>query len=140
MDVHCVHNNLDSLFARRIVGNLDALLNEHNELLKIFISHMHKLETNSHAVVINPDKKPAGEHIRTFNAHVLDDVAGIMIGDRAATRKIVIRRRNNNLQFTADTHRSYDALQCPLMIWKRQDGYYINIKQRDSATGAKLTL
>ncbi|XP_068992255.1 uncharacterized protein [Neodiprion pinetum] len=137
VDARCGYNNLDSFFARRIVSDLDSLLNEHNELLKIFKSHMHKLQSDNHAIVINPDKTPAGEHIRRFNAPVLDDVAGIMVGDRTAKREIVIRRRNNNLQFIADTHRSYDALQYPLMFWKGQDGYCINIKQRNPATGAE---
>jgi hypothetical protein len=35
---------------------------------------MHKLQSDNHAIVINPDKTPAGEHIRRFNAPV-DDVA-----------------------------------------------------------------
>ncbi|GFU62969.1 helitron_like_N domain-containing protein [Nephila pilipes] len=131
VDARCGYNNLDSFFARRIVSELDALLNEHNELLKIFKSHMHKLESDNHAIVINPDETPAGEHIRRFNAPVADDVAGIMVGDRTGAREIVIRRRNNNLQFIADTHRSYVALQYPLIFWKGQDGYSINIKQRD---------
>ncbi|GFT39858.1 helitron_like_N domain-containing protein, partial [Nephila pilipes] len=131
VDARCGYNNLDSFFARRIVSELDALLNEHNELLKIFKSHMHKLESDNHAIVINPDKTPAGEHIRRFNAPVTDDVDGIMVGDRTGAQEIVIRRRNNNLQFIADTHRSYDALQYPLIFWKGQDGYSINIKQRD---------
>ncbi|XP_023224699.1 uncharacterized protein LOC111625712 [Centruroides sculpturatus] len=130
VNARCHYNNLDSFFARRIVSELDALLNEHNELLKIFKSHMHKLQSDNHAIVINPDKTPAGEHVRRFNAPVVDDVAGIMVGDRTGAREIVIRRRNNNLQFTADTHRSYDALQYPLTFWKGQDGYCINIKQR----------
>ncbi|XP_044582961.1 uncharacterized protein LOC123263981 [Cotesia glomerata] len=137
VDARCGYNNLDSFFARRIVSELDALLNEHNELLKIFKSHMHKLESDNHAIVINPDKTPAGEHIRRFNAPVVDDVAGIMVGDRTGAREIVIRRRNNNLQFIADTHRSYDALQYPLIFWKGQDGYGMNIKQRDPVSGAE---
>ncbi|GFT82872.1 helitron_like_N domain-containing protein [Nephila pilipes] len=129
VDARCGYNNLDSFFARRIVSELDALLNEHNELLKIFKSHMHKLESDNHAIVINPDITPAGEHIRRFNAPVADDVAGIMVGDRTGAREIVIRRRNSNLQFIADTHRSYDALQYPLIFWKGQDGYSININE-----------
>ncbi|XP_044595860.1 uncharacterized protein LOC123272904 [Cotesia glomerata] len=137
VNARCDYNNLDSLYARRIVSELDALLNEHNELLKIFKSHMHQLQSDNHAIVINPDKTPAGEHIRRFNAPVVDDVAGIMVGDCTAAREIVIRRRNNNLQFIADTHRSYDALQYPLIFWKGQDGYCINIKQRDPVSGAE---
>lgn len=135
VDARCGYNNLNSPNARRIVGQLDALLNERNELLKFFRSHMHELESDHHAIVINPDKTPAGEHVRRFNAPVVDDVAGIILGDRTSTREIVIRKRNNNLQFIADTHRSYDALQYPLIFWKGQDGYSINIKQRDPATG-----
>lgn len=137
VDARLKYNNLNSQFARRILGELDDLLNEHNELLKLFKSHMHKLESDNHAIIINPDKTPSGEHIRRFNAPVVDDVAGIMVGDRTAKREIVIRKRNNNLEFIADTHRSYDALQYPLMFYKGQDGYYIDIKQKDPATGVE---
>ncbi|XP_046869137.1 uncharacterized protein LOC124461689 isoform X3 [Drosophila willistoni] len=96
---------------------------------------MHKLQSDNHAIFINPDRTPAGGHIRRFNAPVVDDVAGIMVGDHTATRQIVIRRRNNSLQSIPDTHRLYDALQYPLIFWKGQDGYCINLKQRDPVTG-----
>jgi len=59
---------------------------------------MHKLQSENHAIVVNPDKTPA-----RFNAPVVDDIAEIMVSDRTATREIVIRRRNNNLEFIADT-------------------------------------
>lgn len=74
VNARCGHNNVNSLNASRIVGELDALLNEHNELLKFFIPHMHELQSDNHAIVINPDKTPAGEHV--LNAPVVDDVAG----------------------------------------------------------------
>ncbi|XP_032312027.2 uncharacterized protein LOC116656476 [Drosophila ananassae] len=124
------------------IGELNALLNEHDNLLKLFKSHMHKLESDNHAIVINPDRTPAGENTRRSNAPVVNGVAGIMVGDRTATRQIVIQRRNNdnnnnNLQFISDTHRSYDALPYPLIFWKGQDGYCVNIKQRDPVTGAE---
>lgn len=138
VDARCGYNNLNSPFARRIVSELDDLLNENNELLKLFKSHMPNLLSDNHAIVIDPDKTPAGEHIRRFNAPVVDDVAGIMVGDRTGSREIVIRRRDSNLQFIADTHRSYDALQYPLIFWKGQDGYSINIRQRDPITGTLL--
>lgn len=63
--------NLNSLFSRRIVGELDVLLNEHNALLKIFKSHMHKLQSDNHAIVINPDKTAAGEHTFVDLMHLL---------------------------------------------------------------------
>lgn len=43
VDALCSYNNLNSSFAKRIVGELDTLLNEHNEFLKLFKSQMHKL-------------------------------------------------------------------------------------------------
>ena len=58
VNARCDYNNLDYFFARRIGGKLDALLNEHNELSKIFKSHMHKLQSDNHAIVINPDRTP----------------------------------------------------------------------------------
>jgi hypothetical protein len=133
VNARCDYNQLDSAVPRRIVGESDDLLNKHNELLKIFQSHMAKLQSNNHAIVINPDKTPAGQHI-------VDDVAGIMVGDRTGLREIVIRRRNNNLDFIADTHRSYDALQYPLMFWKGQEGYCINIKQRHPLSGTSFII
>ena len=57
-----------------------------------------------------------------------------MVGDHTAAREIMIHRRKNNLQFIADTHRSYDALQCPLMILKGQD----NIKQQHPTAGVEI--
>ncbi|KAL4104956.1 hypothetical protein QTP88_020231 [Uroleucon formosanum] len=71
VSARCDYNNLDSFFARRIVDELDALLNEHNELLKIYKSHMDKLQSDNHAIVINPDKTPAGGHIRRFDAPII---------------------------------------------------------------------
>ncbi|CAG5048007.1 unnamed protein product [Parnassius apollo] len=110
VDAHCDYNNLNSHFARRIVGELDALLNEHNELLKLLKSHMPKLQSDNHAIVINPDRTPAGELIRRFNTTVVDYVAVIMVGDRTATRhiesKLLDQRKfdlfqNNNLYESA---------------------------------------
>ncbi|GIX91042.1 ATP-dependent DNA helicase [Caerostris extrusa] len=83
--LHSLVIGTDQILAWRIVRELDALLDEHNELLKLFKSHMPKLLSDNHAIVINPDKTPAGEHIRRFNAPVVDDVAGIMVGDRTAS-------------------------------------------------------
>ena len=53
---------------------------------------MHEFQSENRAIVINPDKRPAREHVRRFNAPAVDDVAGIIVGDRRATRGIVIRR------------------------------------------------
>lgn len=50
------------------------------EILEFFKSHMLELKANNHAIVINPNKILAGEHMCRFNAPVVDDVAGTMVG------------------------------------------------------------
>lgn len=77
----CTYNNLNSPFARRVVCELYVFLNEHNEFLKLFKSHMHKLQIDNYGFFIHPDKTPAGEHILRFNTLVVNNIAGIMIGD-----------------------------------------------------------
>ena len=43
VDARCGYNKLNLPEARHIISELGALLNEQNELLKFFISHMHEL-------------------------------------------------------------------------------------------------
>ena len=51
---------------------------------------MLKLQSDNHVIVRDPDITPAEEHIRRFNGPVVGDVDGIVVGDRIATRQIVI--------------------------------------------------
>ena len=39
----------------------------------------------------------------------------------------------------SETHRSYDALQYPLIFWKGEDGYHFLIEQIDPTTGMAVT-
>ena len=58
MNSRCGYNNLNLPEARLTVGDLDTLLNEHNELLKFFKSHIHELQSDNHAIDINPVHLP----------------------------------------------------------------------------------
>ena len=44
------------------------------------------------------------------------------------------------MQIIQDNHRSYDALQYPLIFWDGEDGYNLNIKQRNPNTGTTYRL
>ncbi|XP_046686618.1 uncharacterized protein LOC124372283 [Homalodisca vitripennis] len=61
-----------------------------------------------------------------------------MAGDPCERRDIRIQRRDNTMQIIQDNHRSYDALQYPLIFWEGEDGYHLNIKQRNPTTGEEL--
>ena len=44
------------------------------------------------------------------------------------------------MQIIQDNHRSYDALQYPLIFWEGEDGYHLNIKQMNPTTGTAYKL
>ena len=59
-----------------------------------------------------------------------------MIGDSTNKRDIIINKRDSTIQRINETHPSYDCLQYPLIFWKGQSGYGINLKQ---SNGKKMS-
>ncbi|XP_063993418.1 uncharacterized protein LOC135171058 [Diachasmimorpha longicaudata] len=59
-----------------------------------------------------------------------------MVGDPVDKRAIKITRRDNTVSTVSDLHRSYDALQYPLIFWQGQDEYHLKINQCDPNRGA----
>lgn len=62
-------------------------------------------------------------------------MAIVIVGEQHLPRDIVLHRRNQQLQRVSELHRSYDALQYPLLYWNGDDGYHINIPMIDPRTG-----
>ena len=60
----------------------------------------------------------------------IDEGDVVIIGENLQSRDIVPHRRD-----VYETHRSYDALQYPLIFWQGEDGYHINIKIVNEVTG-----
>ncbi|XP_062518309.1 uncharacterized protein LOC134193499 [Corticium candelabrum] len=75
-------------------------------------------------VVIHADKRPPREHRGRFNAPMCDEVAVLMVTEEHGKRDIVLRKSDGSLTRIAETHRSYDALQYPLILPHGDDGYY----------------
>ena len=44
------------------------------------------------------------------------------------------------MQIIQDSHRSYDALQYPLIFWEGEEKYHLNFKQRNPTTGKNYRL
>jgi hypothetical protein len=87
------------------------------------------MPNNDYKVVIRVDKRPASTHEWTFNAPTIDKVAILIVGENVGTHDIVLTCRDTGqLQQRYETHRSYNALQYPLMFWQGDDGYHFNIK------------
>ena len=72
---------------------------------------------------------PYGGYAGTYNVPTVNEVAVVMAGDPCERRDIRIQR-----------HRSYNSLQYPLIFWEGEDGYHLNIKQRNPTTGKNYRL
>lgn len=66
------------------------------------------------------------EHERRFNAP-LAPVAAIIVGTEITRRDIVITKRDKAKQRVAETHRSYDVLQYPILFPRAEDGYHLKL-------------
>ena len=119
-----------------IVLNLQHMLHNHNNLIQTFKFAQQQVKEN-YKVVINAEKRPTGEHERRFNEPTHDDVAVLVVGEQCCNRDIILQHKEEGMQRINELHRSYDALQYPLIFWKGQDGYNILLKHRDNIT--KLT-
>ncbi|GBM81938.1 hypothetical protein AVEN_4091-1 [Araneus ventricosus] len=81
-------------------------------------------------VVIRADKRPVGEHERRLNNLPINEVAIIIAGTDCDRRDIVIQEQGGSLQRIAETNRSYDAFQYPIILWQGEDGYRFDVMQR----------
>ncbi|XP_063993665.1 uncharacterized protein LOC135171207 [Diachasmimorpha longicaudata] len=132
----CQHNFIEQAEERAIVILLETVLEDQNQLIRLIKRVSPRLQNDNYQIVIKADKVPLGEHAGRFNAPTVDDVAIIMVGDPVDKRAIKITRRDNTVSTVSDLHRSYDALQYPLIFWQRQDEYHLKINQCDPNTGA----
>lgn len=91
-------------------------------------------------VAIKSDNVTVGEHVRRFNAEIVNEVYYIMVDNKFDQRNIKIIRRDNTFQTTPNNHSSYDALQYPLIFSEGGHGYQINIKQRTPSTDVHFSI
>ncbi|GFV41445.1 ATP-dependent DNA helicase [Trichonephila clavipes] len=119
---------------REIVGALQGLFDQHNELVRLFKTAIQRMPADDYAVVIRADKRPVGQYERQFNVPTIDEVAIVIVGEEFESRDIILHRRSGDIQRVSETHRSYDGLQYPILFWRGDDGYHFNIKMINPQT------
>lgn len=122
---------------RPIVQDLQRFLHEHNELVRVFKTALDQMPSDDHRILIKADRTPIGEHVRRFNAPTVGEVAIVIVGQQFEAHDIILHRRNEELKRVSELHRSYDALQYPILFWKGDDGYHINMRMINPANGTK---
>lgn len=120
-----------------IVLSLQEMLHRENAYVKDFKSVLETETARSpdFQVIIHADKVPSGAHAGRFNAPTSNEVALLFAGQQFERLDIVLHSRTGQLKRISETHRSYDALQYPLLFCRGEDGYSIQIPQVDPTTG-----
>ncbi|UYV74016.1 hypothetical protein LAZ67_11001852, partial [Cordylochernes scorpioides] len=118
---------------REIVAELQNMFEQHNELIKLFKTAFEQMPSDDYKVIIKADKTPIGQHAPT-----IDEVAIVIVGEEFNSRDIILHRRNGGVQKVSETHRSYDALQYPILFWQGEDGYHFNINMRNPTTNVDI--
>lgn len=90
------------------------------------------MPTDDHKIIIKADNNGR------YSAPTVGEVAIVVAGDNREPRDIIIHRRNNELTCISETHRSYDALQYPIIFWQGENGYHFNIKLIDPETSKQI--
>lgn len=132
VDIRCA---ITSGTRREIIQILQNFFHQHNALVALFKTALDQMPSDNHQIVIRADKTPSGEHSGRFNAPTNSEVAIVIVGDQFEARDIILQRRNEQLKRVSETHRSYDALQYPILFWQGEDGYHFQLKMIDPATG-----
>ncbi|UYV71174.1 hypothetical protein LAZ67_8002034 [Cordylochernes scorpioides] len=108
---------------------LQDMLHRHNPYVHLFKASIEKIPSPDYKLVIKADKAPPGHHPRPFNAPTINEVAIAIVQENCDRRDIVLSKRSSGVQRINEFHRSYDALQYPLVFWNGQDGYHFHIPQ-----------
>ena len=108
------------------VTSLQRMLHDSNKYVKTLKSTVDQMPAN---------KTPRGEHARRYNAPVPNDVGIVIVWEEFKTRDILLHSRDDTVRRINELHRSYDALQYPLMFSTCEDGYCIDIPQTVPSTG-----
>lgn len=123
---------------QHIVAELQVMLHDNNQLVQLFKQAKDLLQNrmDDHRIAIHADRTPVGQHHGRYNAPTINEVAILMVGQQVGHRDIVVHRRNENegLQRISETHRSYDALQYPIMFPYGEDGYHFEMRQINPTT------
>ena len=78
-------------------------------------------------LILRGDRAPPEQHVERHNAPTSDsDMAVVIANLQTANKKR--DTRDGNLSHVSEMHRSYDALQYPLLFWYGSNGYHCTLK------------
>ncbi|XP_029655167.1 uncharacterized protein LOC115228835 [Octopus sinensis] len=129
----------DSRLRGNIISSLQNMLQMCNTYISSFRSVLRSTADEDCKVIIHADRTPANEHNRRYNAPTSNQVGILIVGQHYDSRDIIINKRSTGLMRISETHRSYDALQYPLLFPRGEDGYNFKVMHFNPSTGLTTT-
>ena len=123
-------SELSDVTRLELIRQLQEMLQKCNPYVKDFKSLMERPVPDNVKLVIDDTKRPSGVHPGRLNLPRCQEV-GVIIpgGDFSNNRAIILETKDAHLKRIRETHRSYDAMQYPLLLPWGDDGYHIAIPQ-----------
>lgn len=125
---------------RDIIEDLQKMFHEKNQLIKVFKYALENMPTDEYKLVLTADKTPVGIHKKCFSIPTCNDVAIIMVENENCSRDIILKHRDKSLHRVRETHKSYDALQYPVILWQGDDAYHFNLIQTNSTKKVRMCI
>jgi hypothetical protein len=135
-----IRTNMIPNLKRGLIESLQTALRENNHLIQSFRSNLESRsfdELQNLKLIIHADRVFQDEHRGQYNAPTIDKVAVLLVNEDKGPKDIVLHGRSGHLSRVSELNRSYDALQYPLVYTRGEDGYHINILQKNNQNRTK---
>ena len=127
--------NSASKLDEQVVEGLLRMLDEHNELAKVFRMARDRFHKSDYIpirirLIGNRSRNPS-----IYNLPSATEVAALIVGDLNDTdfvHDVVIEHKSNGLQRISELHPSFMAMQYPLLFPYGEDGFQLGIKYKNN--------
>ena len=135
------HNQLINANQMDVIDTIHNVLLDVNPYIKSFKTAKEIApDGEDYKIVIDANQRGAPNiHRGRLNAPAAEEIAIIVEGgDLGTNRDIVLEPREGGLKPICETHRSYDALQYPVLLPYGDDGYSLHLKETEGITSLQL--
>lgn len=110
-----------------LVLGLQQMLHHNNSYVRELKTAIQRESQKSRKfeIFIHGERKFVNAHKGRLNRPVLKEIAVVIEGQEFGNRDIVLESQGGSLRRVSELHRSYDALQYPLMFARGEEGYII---------------
>jgi hypothetical protein len=134
-------NEVDSAHARLMynsnidffnIFDLQMMLQDVNPYIKSIKSVLELPNVEDKQLVLSCNNKPSEAHNRNYNLPIANEIAILELTASTEGPDVILHKRDGTLKSISNIHRSYDPLHYILLFPYGEDGYHVDIYQKNS--------